>query len=156
VLVDTFVGYWVPAYARRARKRLLTTPRFYFFDLGVRNTAADLPLDAKLGEAQGGSLREQWVAHELIARAGYLGRGHRVSFWRTTSGVEVDYVWESPREDIPVEVKWTSRPRPADARHVEIFLDQHPERTRRGVIVCRCSRPEQLTARVRATPWDWL
>ncbi len=156
VLVDTFVGYWVPAYARRARKRLLTTPRFFFFDLGVRNTAAELPLDSRLVEAQTGRLLEHWVAHELIARAGYLGRGHRVSFWRTVSGAEVDFVWESPREDIPVEVKATARPRPADARHLEIFLDQHPERARRGLVVCRCPHPEQLTERVRAVPWQEL
>ena len=92
----------------------------------------------------------------MIARAGYLGRAHRVSFWRTTYGVEVDFVWESPREDIPIEVKWTARPRPSDARHLETFLDEFPARARRGLLLCRCARPQQLTDRVRAIPWDAL
>jgi len=156
VLVDTFVGHWVGAYARSARRRLLTTPRFCFFDVGVRNAAADLPLDVRMLNTQGGPLLEQWVAQELVARAGYLGRGHRVSFWRTATGAEVDFVFETPREDVPIEVKWTENPRPDDARHVETFLDEFAPRARRGYVVCRCASPEQLTARVTALPWDML
>jgi predicted AAA+ superfamily ATPase len=156
VLVDTFVGHWVEGYTRRARKRLLTTPRFYFFDLGVRNAAADLPLSGRLTSDEGGPLLEHWVAQELIARASYLGRRHRVSFWRTSTGLEVDFVWEGPREDLPIEVKWTERPRPEDARHLEKFLDEYPGRARRGLVVCRCPEPQQLTKRVRAIGWERL
>ncbi len=155
-LVDTFVGYWMSPYGARTRKRLLTTPRFYFFDLGVRNAAADLTLPDRVPDELGGTLLEHLVAQELIARAGYAGRGHRVSFWRTSYGVEVDFVWEAPREDVPIEVKWTARPRPVDARHLETFLDEFPRRARRGLLVCRCPEPQQLTDRVRAIPWDRL
>jgi predicted AAA+ superfamily ATPase len=156
VLADTFAGYWVTAYGRPSRKRLLTTPRFLLFDVGVRNAAAGMALEDRLPEAEAGSLLEQLVGQELAARAGYLGRGYRVSFWRTSYGVEVDYVWEGPRQDIPIEVKWTARPRPTDARHLETFLDEFPERAKRGFLVCRCDRPEQLTERVQAIPWHDL
>jgi uncharacterized protein len=156
VLVDTFVGYWMTAYAGRTRKRLLTTPRFYIFDVGVRHAAAETPIHPRLPDELGGTLLEHWVAQELIARAGYAGRPHRVSFWRTAYGVEVDFVWETPREDIPIEVKWTARPRPGDARHLETFLDEFPGRARRGLLVCRCAHPQQLTDRVRALPWHAL
>lgn len=156
VLVDTFVGHWIPPYAGRSRKRLLTSPRFHFFDVGVRNAAAEVGLEPRVSDELGGPLLEQWVAQELVARADYSGRGHRVSFWRTTYGVEVDLVWESPREDLPIEVKWTARPRPQDARHLETFLDEFPRRAHRGLLVCRCPRPQQLTDRVTAIPWDVL
>ncbi len=156
VLVDTFVGHWLTPYSRRTRKRLLTAPRFLFFDLGVRNAAADLVPGPGLPDEMWGGLLEHWVGQELIARAGYAGRGHRVSFWRTTYGAEVDFVWESPGEDIPIEVKWTARPRPIDARHLETFLDDFKGRARRGLLVCRCPEPQQLTDRVRAVPWDRL
>ncbi len=156
VLVDTFVGHWIPPYAGRSRKRLLTSPRFHFFDVGVRNAAAEVGTEPRVSDELGGPLLEQWVAQELVARADYSGRGHRVSFWRTTYGVEVDLVWESPREDVPIEVKWTARPRPVDARHLESFLDEFPRRARRGLLVCRCPRPQQLTDRVTAIPWEAL
>jgi hypothetical protein len=64
------------------------------------------------------------VGLELVARAAYAGRGHRVSFWRTASGAEVDFVGETPRETVPLEVEWTERPRVTDARHLETFLDE--------------------------------
>jgi predicted AAA+ superfamily ATPase len=156
VLVDTFAGHWLHPYARRARRRLLTTPRFYLFDLGVRNAAAEFSLAARITSEVGGPLLEHWVAQELIARASYLGAPHRVSFWRTTTGAEVDFVWERRKEDIPIEVKWTERPRPEDARHLETFLDEFPNRAKRGLLVCRCPEPQQLTARVRAIGWDRL
>ncbi len=156
VLVDTFVGYWIPSYSRRTRKRLLTTPRFCFFDVGVRNAAAELPQAGPLADELAGPLLEQWVAQELIARVSYRGRGSRLSFWRTSYGVEVDFVFETPRQDLPIEVKWTARPRPSDARHVETFLDEFPDRARRGLVVCRCERAQQLTDRVRAIPWHDL
>lgn len=156
VLVDTFVGHFVPAYSRRARSRVLTTPRFYFFDVGVRNAAADMPMDVRVLGELGGPLLEHWVAQELLARASYLGRGHRVSFWRTSTGLEVDFVWETPREDLPIEVKWSARPRATDARHLERFLDRYRGRARRGLIVCRCPEPQRLTRRVTAIPWDRL
>lgn len=157
VLVDTFVGYWMGGYGARTRKRVLTTPRFYFFDVGVRNAAAELALaGARVPDELGGMLLEHYVAQELIARAAYAGREHSVSFWRTSYGVEVDFVWEAPGADLPIEVKWTARPRPADARHLETFLDEHPRRARRGLLVCRCPEPQQLTERVRAIPWQRL
>lgn len=156
VLDETFTGFWMPAYGRSGRKRLLTTPRFYLFDTGVRNAAAELPPSSALFDTEGPRLLEHWVGLELIYRAAYLGVGHSVTFWRTTSGAEVDFVWESPGEEVPIEVKWTLRPRPEDARHVESFLSAYPRRARRGLVVCRCERPEQLTERVTAIPWDML
>lgn len=154
VLVDTFVGYWIGAYGRPGRKRLLVTPRFLLFDTGVRNAAAGLPLEESILGTEGPRLLEQWVGLELVARATALGLGYGTSFWRTTGGAEVDWIWESPAEDIPIEVKWTARPSPKDARHVEAFLDEHPRRARRGLVVCRCDRPEQIGERVLAVPWD--
>jgi predicted AAA+ superfamily ATPase len=154
VLVDTFVGYWIPAYSRNARRRALSTPRFLFFDVGVRNAAAELPTDTRMLHTEGPALLEQWVGQELLARAEYLGRGHRVSFWRTSTGLEVDWVFETPREDLPFEVKWTENPRADDARHLEAFLDDHSKRAHRGFVLCRCPRPQQLTPRVTALPWN--
>jgi predicted AAA+ superfamily ATPase len=156
VLVDTFVGYWIPAYGRSGRKRVLSTPRFVFFDTGVRNAAAELPLTRSLLKTQAGPLFEQWVITELHHRAAYLGEPARVSFWRTTGGAEVDAVLETRREDIPLEVKWTENPRPTDARHVELFLDTYPKRSRQGFVVCRAPRAIRLTDRVTALPWQEL
>lgn len=152
VLVDTFTGYWINAYKRSGRKRLLTTPEFFIFDLGIRNAAANLKINETLLPEIGGQLLEHMVGLELIQRAGYLGLGYDVSFWRTVSGAEVDFVFETPVQDIPVEVKWTDFPQPKHAKNIEKFISLYPERAKKGYVVCRISRAQQLTEKVTAIP----
>ena len=156
VLEDTFVGYRIPAFGAAGRKRVLTTPRFLFFDNGVRNAAAHLRPGDNLLKTQRGLLFENWVGQELMHRCLYAGRAYRLSFWRTVHGAEVDYVLETPDEVIPIEVKATESPSETDARHVKLFLSTYPERARRGYIVCRCSAPQRLTECIEAIPWNHL
>lgn len=156
VLEDTFVGYRIPAFGERSRKRILTTPKFLFFDLGVRNAAARLPLSDVLLRTQGGQLLENWVGSELVHRCLYAGRTWRVSYWRTIHQVEVDYVLETPEETIPIEVKWTEWPSESDTRHLRLFLNTYSDKAKRGFLVCRCREPLQLTPSIQAIPWQEL
>ncbi len=156
VLEDTFVGYWIPTYGQASRKKVLSTARFVWFDTGVRNAAARLPLERGLLKTAAGPLFEQWVLAELVHRVSYLGRSCRVSFWRTRHGVEVDAIVETPKRDIPVEVKWTSNPQATDARHLEFFLDTFPKRAREGFVICRVPHARKLTDRVTALPWSLM
>jgi predicted AAA+ superfamily ATPase len=156
VLEDTLMGFSLPPYQGSGRSRILKTRKFYFFDVGVRNAVARLPLDRRLLAIEGGHLLEHWVGCELMARLGYLGRSWRLSFWRTTDGAEVDYVLETPKEVIPIEARFTQNPRPADAAGIEHFITRHPGRVKRGYLVCRSRRPEQLSRHVMAIPWESL
>jgi uncharacterized protein len=154
VLVDTFIGYWLKPFSTKSRKRLLTTPKFYFFDTGVRNALARIPFDQNVLNLQAGSLFEQWVTTELLHRCLYLGREYKLSFWKTVTGVEVDLILEKPGEVIPVEVKWTKSPSYNDAKAIEIFLNTYPKISHRGFIVCRVPHRLQITKRVTALPYS--
>jgi hypothetical protein len=66
ILVDTLLGRFLPAYARRPKRRVSHAPKFYFHDVGVVNVLA------KRGRIQAGSALfgqafENWVFHELTA-----------------------------------------------------------------------------------------
>lgn len=152
VLEDTHVAVALWPYTR-ARKRITRAPRFVFFDIGVRHVLADLPLGEALLELDAGHIFEQFVAGELYHRCCHLGAGYRLWTWRTSSGAEVDAVLETPEEIIPIEVKWTEDPSPRDARHLETFMDLHPNASRRGYVICRTPARQQLTARTMAIPW---
>lgn len=154
LLEDMFVGFSLPAFSGSARQGVLSTPRFYFFDLGVRHAAAGLPPEPTLVLANPGPLFEQWVGLELWKRIGYLGEG-RLSYFRTKTGVEVDFIWEHRGKFIPIEVKWTDRPDISDARHLRGFLDDHKKVAPEGLVICRCPRPLQLAPNIRALPW-WM
>jgi predicted AAA+ superfamily ATPase len=155
LLEDMFVGFTIPAFSGSARKNLLSTPRFCFFDLGVRNAAADLTPGYDTVKCQAGSLFEQWVGIELWKRLAYQGHG-RLQYLRTEDGAEVDFVIELGEQWIPIEVKWTERPAERDTRHLRTFMRENPRRAPRGLVICRCPRPIQLNEQILALPWFCL
>ena len=155
LLEDMFIGFRVTAFSGSPRKSLLSTERFFFFDLGVRNAAAELPLEAAMVRANPGPLFEQWVGVELWKRLQYLGGG-KLHYFRTKGGAEVDFIVARGGRLAPVEVKWTERPTLADTRHLLTFLDEHRRQARHGYVVCRCPEPIALDNRVTALPWSLL
>jgi predicted AAA+ superfamily ATPase len=81
VLEDTLVGLTVGPFTGSDRARIMKTPRFYVFDVGVRNALGRLPLDERvLATDKGGRLFEHWTACELMARIRYLGRAWHLSY----------------------------------------------------------------------------
>lgn len=154
LLEDMHAGFSVPAWSGSSRKRVLSTPRFFLFDLGVRHAAAGLNPSLETVRANPGPLFEQWVGLELWRRLRYLGTGS-LHYYRTRAGAEVDFVVEREGRIIPVEVKWTERPGPADVRRLVAFMAEAGRRAKEGFVVCRCHRPLRLAPRVTAVPW-WM
>jgi predicted AAA+ superfamily ATPase len=152
LLEDMFVGFRVEPFTGSTRKQVLGTPRFFFFDLGVRHAAAELAVSADTVRANPGPVFEQWVGVELWKRLQYLGAG-RLTYLRTKGGLEVDFIIDRGRRVTPVEVKWTDSPSRDDARHLMAFLDEQGARAPHGYLVCCCARPQRLTPRVTALPW---
>lgn len=154
LLEDMFIGVRVPAWSGSTRKNLVSSGRFLLFDLGVRHAAAGLRPSRETVLANPGPVFEQWVGLELWRRLQYLGGS--LHYLRSHDGAEVDFIVEHEGELTPIEVKWTERPSPGDARHLVTFLNENPKRAQRGLVVCRCTRPMQLHERVMAIPWSSL
>lgn len=154
LLEDMFLGFTVPAFSGSPRKSALSTPRFYFFDTGVRNAAAGLPLSEELVNADPGRLFEHWVAGQLYRKLSYVGDGS-LSYFRTSDGAEIDFILQRGDRLIPVEVKWTESPGNKDTRHIRRFLQEHRNRCDRGYVVSRCPHVLELNESVTAVPW-WL
>lgn len=155
LLVDMFIGFWVPAYSGSKRKNLLSTPKFLIFDLGVRHAAAGLKPSRDTANANPGVFFEQWVGTELWKRLQYLGEG-KLHYLRTHDGMEVDFIVEQGGALTPIEVKWTENPGLKDARHLLTFLGDYPRQARHAYIVCRCPRPLRIHEQITALPWFCL
>lgn len=155
LLEDMFVGFTVPAFTRSPRKNLLSTPRFFLFDPGVRHAAARLSSSPETVRANPGPVFEQWVGIELWKRLQYLGAG-KLHYQRSRDGAEVDFIVERGDTLIPIEVKWTEHPSRTDTRHLRQFMKEHPTQAQQGFVICRCPRPMELEERVVALPWFCL
>jgi predicted AAA+ superfamily ATPase len=155
LLEDMFVGIRIPAYSKSPRKNLLSTPKFLFFDLGVRHAAAGLNPSLETVKANPGPVFEQWVGIELWQRLQYLGEG-RLYHQRSRDGAEVDFIIGHGGNLTPIEVKWTEHPTLGDARHLLTFLQERKPEAKHGYVICRCPRPLQLHDQITALPWFCL
>jgi predicted AAA+ superfamily ATPase len=108
VLVDTLLGTWLPAWRPRARIKEVQHPKFFLFDPGVARGLAGR-LREPPSDTERGPLLETLVLHELRAAIAYQNLGGNLSYWRTPSGTEVDFVWERGDKRIGIEVKASKR-----------------------------------------------
>ena len=152
LLEDMFAGFFVSAFSGSTRKSVLSSPRFFMFDNGVRNAATGLPLTVGTVNAAPGSLFEHWVACQLWRGLSYEGSG-RLSYYRTADGAEVDFIIERGDDIIPIEVKWTESPSSRDARHLRSFIKEQGTRCKQGLIVSRCPHRLALEENITAIPW---
>ena len=154
LLEDMFIGFSIPAFSGSFRKTALSTPRFLFFDLGVRHAAAGIEPGPVAVAADPGVVFEQWVGMELHRRIGYMRHGE-LNYFRTKAGAEIDYILRLDNRLIPIEVKWTENPSRKDARHLLQFIEECNGATH-GYIICRCHRPQKITDNITALPWHCL
>lgn len=103
-LIDTLIGFRLPAWQRRAKVKEVATPKLYLFDCGVARALAGRirePIDG----LERGFLLETWILHELRATIAYEGLGGELRYWRTPSGSEVDFIWTRANRAVGIEVK---------------------------------------------------
>ena len=120
-LVDLLLGAWVPPLRARAKIKEVGHPKFYLFDPGVTRALAGR-LSEPLDSLDRGSLLETWVLHELRAYANQRSARGRISYWRTRSGTEVDFVWSRGERSVGIEVEASARWRPEFDRGLTTLL----------------------------------
>ncbi|RLB95939.1 MAG: ATP-binding protein [Deltaproteobacteria bacterium] len=126
ILEDLLLAFRVPVFSKRAKRRLSSHPKFYYFDAGVfRSVRPSGPLDAPQ-EIEGAAL-EGLVAEHLRAWNSYRGNQCKLYFWRTKSGNEVDFVVYGGDSFCAIEVKNTSRVHPKMLKGLLAFKEDYPE-----------------------------
>lgn len=129
VLEDLLLGFRLQVFTRRARRELVAHPKFYYFDCGVfRSLRPRGPLDRP--EEIDGAALEGLVAQQLRAWIAYRGERELLAFWRTRSGLEVDFVVYGQAGLVAIEVKNTGRVRQGDLRGLEAFGADYPQSLR--------------------------
>ncbi len=110
---------------RPSRRALAAQPKFYFADAGIAMTLRPNDAARAMPDAVGAA-REGLVYQHLAAWCSTT-RDARLWTWRTTAGVEVDFVVETPDGLIAIEVKSSATLRPADRRGLLAFHDEFPD-----------------------------
>ncbi len=137
----------------KTRKKLVRSPRYLFFDMGVRRLAARESIDPP--QSVKGHLFEHWIGLEILK---YI-RSHKLSatlhFWQDPEVAEVDWVVQVNKIFLPFEIKIKNNVAKGDLRHLEHFLKEYPC-PHGGFVIFTGLRPQKLTETITAIPWQNL
>lgn len=126
VLEDLLISYQIPVFTKRAKRTISAHPKFFFFDAGVYRSIRPRSILDSVSEIDGAAL-EGLVAQHLRAWIDYTEEPHKLYFWRTKSGLEVDFILYGPLGFWAIEVKSSTVIHPNDLRPLEHFLQDYPE-----------------------------
>lgn len=132
------------------KRRLIKSPKYLFFDMGVRRACANE--GTKLSQKMLADLFEQYVGTELVYHSQLSSPGTKIKYWRDSAGPEIDYVIDRSHTYIPVEVKWTDKPNLSDVRHLKKFIDEYT--TEQAYVICRTPYRYKLAENIIALPWQ--
>ena len=145
LLETSFQIVRVPPFAVNRTKRLVKSPKLYWSDVGlVRHLSAEEPRGAHL---------ENLVLCDLVAWREVATPRSEILHWRTANQEEVDFVIESGRTLLPVEVKATARPSPRDIRHLLTFREEYGDRVRGALLLHAGEETLWLAEGVLGAPW---
>lgn len=124
ILLDTLLGYFIyPFHKKRKRDLIVSAPKFYLFDVGVANYLARQTITDLRGAAAGKSF-EHYVFMELMAYLKITRKRIDICYWRTKTGLEVDFILGNA--EIALEVKISGQVHQQDLKGLIAFCEEYP------------------------------
>ena len=130
VLQDTLLGHLLPAYQRTVRRKPVATARFFLFDVGVANTLMRRGRVTP-GSVEFGRALEHLMFLELRAYLDYRRLDLPLTYWRSRSQLEVDFVIG---DAVGIEVKAKSQVGRRDYKGLLSLAEEVP--LERKIVVC--------------------
>jgi uncharacterized protein len=124
ILIDTLTGYFIQGFTSTLKRRAIQSPKFYFFDVGIVNYLLNKKNLLPGSEAFGRSF-EHYIIQELIAYLGYTRSPEKLTYWRTSSGYEVDAIIGDGR--IAIEIKSIQEVKSRHLKGLKAFMEDFPQ-----------------------------
>ena len=147
ILEDTLVGRFLPSYQKKPKRRVITAPKFYFFDIGIVNYLLKRGR-IDFGSELFGNAFEHFIYNELYAHSSYSGKDYPIYYWRTASQIEIDFVLGN--HDVAIEVKATNNVQSRHLKGLKSFSEEYT--VNQLVLVCNEPLP-RISEGVRILPW---
>ncbi|MEI7441689.1 MAG: DUF4143 domain-containing protein [bacterium] len=142
VLQDTLIGYLLEPFKKTKIRKAVSTPKFYYFDVGICNFLTGRIALAK-GTPEYGKALEHFVFTELIAYKDYCGFDFELFYWRSTSQFEVDFIIQlKSKKLIGIEVKATSHVDKDDLKGFKAFEEDFS--LDKKIVVCNERTPRNI------------
>ncbi len=130
ILEETLIGDFVPSFQKKPKRRVVSAPKFYFFDIGVANHLLKRR-QIEWETVDAGHTFEHFIFMELKAYSQYSGKKFPIQYWHTSSGQEVDFILGD--HACAIEVKATDNVHNRHLKGLRTFADEYT--VKRKIIV---------------------
>jgi predicted AAA+ superfamily ATPase len=148
ILEDTLIGRMIPSFQKKPKRRIIHAPKFYFFDLGIANFLLKRTKIEK-GSKEFGSSFEHFIYLETYAHSKYSRLNYTISYWRTTSQIEVDFVLGN--HEVAIEVKATDN---VQEKHTKGLREFSKDYQVRKLIIVSNDPHERKMGDIHIIPWE--
>src|SRR3989338_1031479 len=148
ILEDTYLGFRIPPWKKSENRRMIITEKFYLFDVGMANYLSRR--QPRIGSPEFGKAFEHYILMELKAYQAYRNPDMPISFWRTSTGREVDFILGE--KELAVEIKGSSRVHEGDIRALQALIEDGP--VKKCCLVCLEKQPRDVTRNIKILPWQ--
>ncbi len=147
ILADTMIGRFLPSYQKKPKRRVILAPKFYLFDVGIANYLVQRG-KIEIGSESFGKAMEHLIYQEIIAHSHYSDLNYPLSYWRTASQIEVDFILGD--HEVSVEVKSTDLAKPRHLSGLNRFGEEYT--VKKQILVTNDLHPRQM-GNVSVLPW---
>ena len=140
ILEETMLGFFLPAYTKAIKRKLILSPKFYYFDVAIPNhLLRRTPLQQ--GTDTYGHALEHLIIQELRAYISYQNLNKSLSYWHTQDNrYEVDAIIGDA--EIAIEIKSALSVSSSDTKGLRAFGEEHPQA--KLILVSMEERPRML------------
>jgi predicted AAA+ superfamily ATPase len=154
IMQDTLIGYLIDPFHKIIKRDLIqSTPKFYLFDIGVTNHLQHKKISILKGEDAGNAF-ENYILMELMAFYGLHELDNPINYWRTKTGLEVDFILNQGK--MAIDVKIDKTPDKTDIKGLLAYCEDY--QPQHAIVVCTAPR-RRILATVGKTlivvlPWQ--
>ena len=148
ILEDTLTGRFLPSFQKKPKRRVILAPKFYYFDIGITNFLLKRKSIVQGNETFGKAF-EHFIYNEIYAHSQYSDLHYPVSYWRTASQIEVDFILGD--HEVAVEVKATNNVNLRHLRGLIGFAEEYKVKIQ--IVVSTDPHPRKI-GKIFVLPWQ--
>lgn len=147
ILQDTLLGRFIPSFQKKPKRRVILSPKFYFFDVGIASHLIKRG-EIEQGSESFGNAFEHFIYQELYAHSQYSGKQYPIAYWRTTSQLEVAFILGD--HEVAIEVKSTNNVQSHHLKGLKAFSEEY--KVRKSIVVTNDPASRKMEE-ITVMPW---
>jgi predicted AAA+ superfamily ATPase len=147
ILESTMLGFKIPSWKSSKTRRMILAEKFYLFDIGISNYLSKR--QPKQGTPEFGKSFEHFILMELRAYKYYRNPELSITYWRTSTGYEVDFILGE--KELALEIKSGRLVHDIDLRSLNALKEDG--KVKNLLVICQEKHPREVND-IKIIPWE--